>query len=268
MSGTSVREERSSATEGACPVCGGRGWTIKPDGGAGTAVRCDCAKRERTAAYLAQAGIPERYSRCRLSNFNSKNADPEIGRLLFEAKRTSQLYVDEFFDPRENRFRASGLIFIGPPGIGKTHLAVAVLNEIVERYQVRARFVDFTMLLHQIQSTFDPASSGSKHEILDPIVKAELLVLDELGAQKPTDWVMNTLYLIMNTRYTERRATIFTTNYRLDNGRDQAGEPFGSLSARISPMLVSRLYEMAQPVLLSGLDYRREVKLHSNRIGR
>lgn len=269
MSGTSVRGRNPQTSREVCPECNGRGWKIVADGGAGTAIRCDCAKRERTAIYLDRAGIPDRYRRCRLSNFKTSNADPNISRLLLEARKTSELYVDHFFDPKDQRFRSSGLIFVGPPGIGKTHLAAAVLSEAIERYQVRGRFVDFTVLLHQIQSTFDAGNQDTKHSILAPVIEAELLVLDELGAQKPTEWVMNTLYLIMNSRYTERRPTIFTTNYHLDPSRSQGKDRrYEALDTRISPQLVSRLFEMGQPVVLGDFDYRREVMMYQHRLGR
>lgn len=255
-----------------CPECHGRGWKVVDDGGAGTAVRCDCLKQQRGSLYLAQAGIPERYRRCRLSRFQPRGRR-EVADQLLEARRTCESYVERFYDLEKKRFRETGLIFIGPTGVGKTHLAVAVLIELIERYKVRGRFVDFTALLHKIRASFDPDAEDSKHAILDPIIEAEVLVLDELGAQKPTEWVMETLYLIMNTRYTQRRPTIFTTNYRLNGDRAEirgedlgtaaiartparAGEP---LADRISAPLVSRIYEMAKVVSLTGVDddYRR-----------
>ncbi len=288
-----------------CPECQGRGWKVAADGGAGKATRCDCQKRDRGREYLALAGIPERYRDCRLSTFKT-TGDRRIASHLLKAKVVSERYVDTFIDPRTGRFRETGLIYIGVPGTGKTHLAVAVLKQLIERYGVRGRFIDFVALIHQIRSSFDPSSVESGHEILDPIINAEVLVLDELGAQKPTEWVMDTLYLIMNTRYLRRLPTIFTTNYRLDGtggsgpmpareaprerigmgsdsharrrlergdaggsrlGQPRPANPFSALSERISPLLVSRLHEMAQPVELPSYDYRSQVMAHAQRIG-
>ncbi len=293
-----------------CPECHGRGWMVAADGGAGTARRCDCQKRDRGREYLALAGIPERYRGCTLDSFKTAGENAVASHLL-KAKTVSQRYVDSFFDPRKNRFREKGLIYVGIPGTGKTHLAVAVLKQLIELYNVRGRFIDFLALTHQIRSTFDPSSAESQHEIIDPIINSEILVLDELGAQKSTEWLQDILYLIINTRYLRRLPTIFTTNYRLDGGtsrevprggrepspgREQIGglgtdaharrqlergehgasrivqaprpiNPFAALSERISPLLVSRIYEMAQLVELPSIDYRSHYKAHTNPIG-
>ncbi|MEM9596190.1 MAG: ATP-binding protein [Acidobacteriota bacterium] len=265
----------------ACDDCFGNGWKVIRDGkGAGTAVRCHCHGRLRTEARLEGAGIPERYRACTLANFSTVTADPRHGQLLLRAKTISQRYVDSFFDTAKNRFRRGGLLFIGEPGVGKTHLAAAVLKDVIQKYGARGKFVDFTNLLHEIQSTFDHGSTDTKASILEPVIQAEILVLDELGAQKPTEWVMDNLYLIMNSRYTAGRPTIFTTNYRLEGGgprpKTVEASPSGALrspvtvemlSSRLRAPLVSRLYEMAQPIELTGPDYRSTVKMHEHQIG-
>lgn len=260
-----------------CADCEGRGWVIRADGGAGTARPCDCRKRRRNERLLAAAGIPDRYTGCSLETFRTDFCPQATGTLV-KARTRARRYLDDFLGP-DGRFRELGLLFTGPPGTGKTHLAVAVLHELIRNFAVRGRFVDFTTLIHQIQTTFDPRSPESKSQVLDPVVGADVLVLDELGAQKPTAWVQDVLYLIINTRYTERRPTLFTTNYRLpqarpaqqrtqeprlERGLDRGADPvddFTLLERRISPQLVSRLYEMAEAIRLDDVDdYRRVVK--------
>src|SRR6185436_1947737 len=239
-----VAEEVGADT---CPECGGRGWVLRADAGAGTARRCAC---------------------CTLANFQVTGTHREG---LLAARSLTQRWVEEFLG-EAGSFRESGLLFIGPPGVGKTHLAAAALGELIRRYRVRGRFIDFTSLLYQIQSTFDAGTAETKRSVLDPVVSTEVLVIGELGAQKPTAWVSEVLYLILNGRYTRRLPTLFTTNYYLEAAAP-AGNPLDRgpappqpdlLSARIPALLVSRLWEMARPVVIESDDYRQHVKKHQH----
>jgi len=150
-----VAEELGADT---CPECGGRGWVLRADAGAGTARRCACSAKAVVPRLEQEAGVPSRYARCTLANFQVTGAHREG---LLAARSLTQRWVEEFLG-EAGSFRESGLLFIGPPGVGKTHLAAAALGELIRRYRVRGRFIDFTSLLYQIQSTFDAGTDSRK----------------------------------------------------------------------------------------------------------
>lgn len=258
-----------------CPSCGGRGWVVQLDGGAGTARPCFCRQYEVVPRLLAAAGIPDRYRDCRLANFKVTSGSAAERAQLLQARSLAQRYANDFFTP-QGEFARSGLLFIGPPGVGKTHLAVGVLIEAIERFSVRGRFVELNTFFNQMQSTFGQAASESTQAVLAPLMDTQLLVLDELGTQQPTPWIRDVLYLVINTRYARRLPTLFTTNYRLpanasepapgggkslDRGRDPdpTWDEAAALASRLPAMLVSRLYEMTQSVPLTAVgDFRRD----------
>jgi len=279
-----VEREARSEVE-ACAECEGRGWVLEADGGAGTARPCDCRRAGLSPRLLAGAGIPARYRGSTLENFKLHGSAAEQEQQL-GARRRSQQYVERFLTD-DGGFAESGLIYVGATGVGKTHLAVAVLKELIQRYAVRGRFVDFTTLLFEIQSTFEPGSAVGKSSLLSPVTDAEVLVLDDLGAQKPSSWVNEVLYLVLNTRYASKLPTLFTTNYSLDFASSTSasagtgihessdmvkapgpvgGSKLDPLGSRISHRLVSRLYEMADVVAIEVPDFRQEVKVHQHRV--
>jgi KaiC/GvpD/RAD55 family RecA-like ATPase len=145
-----------------------------------------------------------------------------------------------------------GLLLIGPCGSGKTHLAVAALLEIIDTGKPgRLLFRNFQDLIQEIQGSFDSDDAPSKSEILRPLLDVDLLVLDELGSQKPSMFVQDILYYVINSRYNAQRTTIFTTNYVDD------------LDDRIGSRLRSRLYEMTEEIKLTGVpDYRKTFAQH------
>jgi DNA replication protein DnaC len=226
----------------ACPLCKGFGVLEAADGR--TLVACRCREGTEREARRRAARIPERYRNCGITNFN------ELTDSQRAAKAMARRVVREW--PALDR----GLLIVGPVGVGKTHLAVAVLAELVDTVGVRGVFCDFTDLLARIQATFSRGSDESEDEILATYRDAELLVLDELGARRPTDWARDVLYGLLNTRYNRKRITLLTTNYG-DAPEKPGGE---TLELRVGTAVRSRLAEMCQLIPLTGPDYRREVK--------
>ncbi|MEP7272285.1 MAG: ATP-binding protein [Acidobacteriota bacterium] len=234
-----------------CAVCGGSGWELVDGKGARP---CRCRQSERRAQLLAAATIPKRYDACSFDNYHPQGGPTSVNFLSQAyALRDAKHLVDEY--PTLD----IGLLLIGPCGVGKTHLATAIIRALVLHKSVSSLFCDFRDLLKQIQDSYNPISQTSELAVLSPIYDAEVLVLDELGASKPTDWVRETMTQIINTRYNDKKVTIFTTNY-LDEPETPLEE---SLTDRVGVRLRSRLHEMCKAVPVKGEDFR--VRIRNNR---
>ena len=196
-----------------------------------------------TTRLLAEARIPRRYQHCTLNDFTTYDNDT-----LEDALKRSRKLAEEF--PVVNR----GLFFLGAPGVGKTHLAVAILKQVILTRGASGVFYDTRDLLKVIRSTYNSVVKATELDVLRPVMETDLLVLDDLGAEKTSEWVEETLNLIVNTRYNERRATIFTSNYP-DLPPDSNPDVI-SLHDRIGFRMRSRLHEMCDFLDLEGADYR------------
>jgi DNA replication protein DnaC len=239
----------SQGETGACERCGGTGFVIVEREGASLARVCDCRHRPASGlpSLLEDARVPSRYAECEFANFDAYG---EHALSLANAKAVAMRYTDEY--PLSDR----GLLFMGPPGVGKTHLGVAILRRLLVEKGVGCLFFDVQDLLRQLQATFDRQSGMSQLDLLQPVLATELVILDDLGGRQFSPWVEETLAHIVTTRYNERRATIITTNY-LDETRD-ARTPI--LEHRIGLRVRSRLHEMCQLVPVEANDYRSHVK--------
>jgi len=242
-----------------CPVCFGTGVEILAGKGARP---CACRATDSKRKAFDAARIPRRYASCSLDNFRS---DPNSSQNI-AFRYACRLVLDY---PAIDR----GLLFMGPVGVGKTHLAVAILKGLIEK-GVRCLFYESGSLLKQIQDSYNPISNTSELRVLAPVYQAEVLVMDELGSTIPTDWVRDTIYQIINTRYNDKKLTIFTTNYldELPAMAEQSSEQgraarkgsariqeLTTLEDRIGSRLRSRLYEMCTKVVIEGEDYRKRL---------
>lgn len=245
-----------------CEFCFGTGVEIVPGKGARP---CKCRGQDSRKAFADSARIPKRYAKCELESFTCQNASQQKA-----LQRARSLVADYPYIDR-------GLLLIGAAGVGKTHLAVAILRGLLTK-GVPCLFFESGALLKKIQDSYNPVSESSETGVLAPVYEAEVLVLDELGSTVPSDWVRDTLYQIINTRYNDKKVTIFTTNYR-----DERPEPAGelddvdrpkragkggfdrrprinlepTLEERIGVPLRSRLHEMCNKVEISGEDFRK-----------
>jgi DNA replication protein DnaC len=223
-----------------CAFCYGTGMDVVPGKGAR---RCCCRFEDRKSKFMEAALIPRRYNECSLQSYQPAQGNASQLRAFNYAFRLVREY------PAVNQ----GLLFMGPCGVGKTHLCVAILRGFVEK-GMPCIFYEFGSLLKEIQNSYNPVSQNSELKLLAPVFEAEVLVLDELGASKPTDWVRDTMMQIINTRYNDKKLTIFTTNF-LDSRCTERDE---TLEDRIGVRLRSRLFEMCKTVQIKGKDYRKK----------
>ena len=222
-----------------CDVCHDTQWTTEIVDGVEVARRCDCWRDALAAQQLAHARIPRRYLHCELANFE-QTVDS-----LREAHRRARVFVEAY--PAVDK----GLLLHGRHGVGKTHLAVAILKEIVRAKGARAYFYETRELLKLVRDTY-AGGDATEMEVLRPVFDADLLVLDDLGAEKTSEWVQETLGLVVNTRYSERRATVFTTNLRNSTNP----EDLQSIRVQLGERTRSRLLEMCDAVEMEGPDVR------------
>jgi len=242
-----------------CTICGGAGVLILQENGRQFAKDCVCRVQKRAERMLGRAHIPKRYEHCSLESYETNF--PSSNRSLGLAHLRARKFVDGY--PLETV--GTGLLLTGSIGVGKTHLAVGILQALVTERGATGLFFDYRDLLKQVQNSYNNKVSATELEVLAPVFDAEVLVLDELGASKPTDWVWDTVAHILNTRYNDRRTTIITTNYANAGPLGTENGPRGvmreeTLGDRIGERMRSRLQEMCVVVEMQGEDFRQKVK--------
>ena len=224
-----------------CSLCNGTGWKSFQEGEIERVTRCDCWRESQLSRVIKAAGIPPRYAHCTLDNLMLYDNEG-----LLKAVKVAKSFADKF--PVVDR----GIFFIGPPGIGKTHLSVALLKDAIINKGSTGLFCDIPELLKTIRNTYNPVTKAAEVDVLRPVMEAGLLVLDDLGKEKTSEWVEETLNLVVNTRYNHQRATIFTSNFEEKEDRTDPE----SLLVRVGFRMHSRLYEMCEFVEFEGADYR------------
>jgi len=222
-----------------CEICDDTTWKTVVVDGIPRVARCDCWHQRLFESLLARARVPRRYAHCELSNFE-RHVDSQI-----EAHRRALALVEQF--PVVEK----GLLFFGDAGVGKTHLAVALMKEAIRRKGARAVFYETRELLKVVRDTYNSSTEATEMEILKPVLEAELLVLDDLGTEKKSEWVDEMLGLVINTRYSERRVTVITTNLS-----DTANTDPNSFAFQLGLRTRSRLMEMCHWVHIEGPDAR------------
>jgi len=193
-------------------------------------------RKMTTENFLARSGIMRGIlAQMTFENFNSQ--------LAGKAYEIAKEYAESF-----GRETTSGLMLYGKAGSGKTHLACAITRNIIEQKQIQVRFTRIVDLLAEIRKTFDDNEqyrTENESELIHRYTSVPLLIIDDLGAEKTTDWVRQILYQIVDERWIEQKPIIVTSNLNLEE-----------LEARFEERIASRVAGMCRLVESRDYDYR------------
>lgn len=224
-----------------CPKCRDSGYYEIEEKGYTFACECECGKvqRDRIGSKLKFAALPEEFRGQTVDNFRTDcYSSPQDQELARAAKLIARRYVERF---GEVQGTGKGLYFCSNvKGSGKTRLAVSIANDLVEKELVPVKFTTALQILDQIRGTWGngPAQYGqasTESQLVQDIVSVPVLIIDDIGVEQPKDWVNERFYNILNGRMTEKRVTIFTSNYRIEE-------------LRLDDRIVDRIRKMALPV--------------------
>lgn len=210
---------------------------------------------------INRARIPARFANASRQDFKnlSGNMAQKIGELW--------KWLDEFQVSPTSR----GMLLSGPVGIGKTYLLVVIAKELIAR-RVNVRFIDFFQLLADLRDGF--VRDRSEAELLDPLINVEVLIIDEMGKARNSDWEQRILDQLIMGRYNQNRVIIASTNYRISapeitnlydqqlpldaspTSKAQSSFYVEELQTLIGDRSFSRLVEMSHLIELDGANYR------------
>jgi DNA replication protein DnaC len=243
-----------------CKICDGVGLVrVQAAAGMWVSRACECQPLQAEQRRLEGAKIPKKYWKSTLETYNVTSATPQ-------SQKKARMIAKTFVNTYPVDTAGKGLLFVGSAGLGKTHLAVGVLQGLLKDRGARGLFCDYSILAKNIQWTFDQKSSTSEQELLEPVQKAEILVLDDLGALRPTEWVLDNISAILRYRYNNELSTIITTNYQCrpaGNGEQtdlERAAKAQTLGDRIGDQMLSRVEAMCLQVPMDGNDFRREIQ--------
>lgn len=217
-----------------CERCGGTGFVSRKDGKVDL---CGCRYTKEDVNRIL--GIPRRFWDKDLDNYIPETEEEQNA--LFHANVFAETFGEE---------EGTGITFIGPTGVGKTHLAVGILKKVYREKGVRGYFFDTKDLIYRLKLLMEEGNTG---RVIRRILDLPLIVLDDLGSERLSDWQREIISYIISYRYNNLRSTIITSNFPLEG---KQGGAVG-LRERLDPGTVSRIYEMGKVINIKGRDRRK-----------
>lgn len=221
-------EQKQIYSDPDCVKCEGRGGFLND---AGAFARCDCHKRISLIMAIRKSGIPQKFLGLTIAGYQPRNIAQTTAKVNMAA------WVSNYGD------KQTGLLLEGPVGTGKSGLASAMLMAVARLYEIEIRYWKITDLLRKERETFDSGFSDTPP--LEAAMHVPLLALDDLGIEKPSEWTQECISDLIDSRYSNNRKTILTTNL------DAAG-----LKAQYGVRVADRLREMCATLVLDGESRR------------
>jgi len=229
-----------------CPICGGSGWVLNRENDRETAVACHCRRSDIQTLKIVGANIPLRFAGVELkAYFPDKNCPSQL-----RAKEMTEKFIRDYPAVGDK-----GLFFQGGTGLGKTRMLCSIGNQLIQEKNIDVYYIDWNDLVREMKSGEDHSSRDFSNidQLIGKLISVDLLLFDEIGASRPSPWVEDNIYYIINKRYNGSRITVFASNF-YDEKEQIDGE---TLDERLNARIRSRLFEMAVSVEIRGLDYRK-----------
>lgn len=231
--------------EANCKICQDSGWVLIKVKEREIARPCQCRQNYAQLVKASNANIPPRFLGRELKTYFPKKEPSQEN-----AKKLAAKFIDDY--PSVD----NGLLFQGSAGVGKTLILCSIGNSLINERNFDVYYIDWNDLNREMKSGEDTTNRDFSNigQLIERLVKVRLLLFDELGSSRPSPWVLDNIYYLINNRYNENKITLFATNYF-----DKKVGNEETLTERIGERIRSRIYEMATTVEILGCDNRQMV---------
>ncbi len=228
-----------------CKICNDTGWEKTEKEGKEFLRKCKCQGFNPFINKCKMANIPELFIGAKLDSFLLKDHTKHLSPIIEQMKN----FVNQYPTVQE------GIILHGVVGIGKTRILCSIAAEIIEKVPLlNVFYIDWNDIFKDldVRDSNNYRDYRAINELLNRMKDASLLIIDELGSVELNQWIHNNIYNVLNYRYNRKKITLFATNYF-----DETDGERPTLKKRIGDRIRSRIYEMAKPYHMDGLDYRK-----------